>query len=131
LFSPQDAALALHLTLLPEEARVIARRANLPFQEVKQRLEDMASRGLIYSIHHRERAPEYMAMQYVVGVWEFQVNRLDEGLVRDMDEYLHTLFDADLWRRAPQLRTIPIAESIAYPNEVMAYEQAREIVRKL
>ena len=55
LFSPQDAALALHLTLLPEEARVIAHRAGLPVQEVKQRLEDMASRGLIYSIYHKQR----------------------------------------------------------------------------
>ena len=69
-------------------------------------------------------------MQFVIGIWEFQVNRLDEGLVQDMDEYIHTLFDTDVWRRAPQLRTIPIAESIAYPNEVLAYEQAREIVRK-
>jgi Fe-S-cluster-containing hydrogenase component 2/predicted transcriptional regulator len=130
LFNPQDAALALHLTLLPEEARVIAHRAILPIQEVKQRLEDMASRGLIYSLHHKDRPPEYMAMQYVIGVWEFQVNRLDEDLVRDMDEYIDTLFNADLWRRAPQLRTIPIVESISYPNEVLAYEQAREIVRK-
>jgi len=130
LFSPQDAELALHLTLLPEEARVIAYRAGLTIQDAKQHLEDMASRGLIYSLHHRERPPEYMAMQYVIGIWEFQVNRLDESLVRDMDEYIHTLLDVDLWRRAPQLRTIPIAESIAYPNEVLAYEQAREIVRK-
>jgi H+/Na+-translocating ferredoxin:NAD+ oxidoreductase subunit B len=130
LFSSQDAELAMHLTLIPEEARVIAHRSHLPINEVKERLEDMASRGLIYSIHHQERPPEYMAMQYVIGIWEFQVNRLDEGLVKDMDEYIHTLFNLDLWRRAPQLRTIPITESIDYPNEILAYEQAREIVRK-
>jgi H+/Na+-translocating ferredoxin:NAD+ oxidoreductase subunit B len=130
LFSPQDAELALHLTLIPEEARVIAHRAGLSSSETEQRLEDMANRGLIYSTHHRERPPVYMAMQYVIGIWEFQVNRLDEELVKDMDEYIHTLLNPDLWRRAPQLRTIPIAESIAYPNEILAYEQARSIVQK-
>jgi hypothetical protein len=46
LFSPQDAELALHLTLIPEEARVIAHRAGIPVTEAQQRLEDMASRGL-------------------------------------------------------------------------------------
>lgn len=130
LFSSQDAELAMHLTLIPEEARVIAHRAHLPVTEVQQRLEDMSSRGLIYSTHHRQRPPEYMAMQFVIGIWEFQVNRLTEGLVQDFDEYVRTLFDTGVWQRAPQLRTIPIAESIAYPNEVLAYEQAREIVRK-
>lgn len=130
LFSPQDAELALHLTLIPEEARVIAHRSGLPIAETQQRLEDMASRGLIYSTHHRQRPTEYMALQFVIGIWEFQVNRLNEGLVQDVDEYFRTMFNVDVWRKAPQLRTIPIAESIAYPNQVLAYEQAREIVRK-
>ena len=130
LFSPQDAELAMHLTLIAEGAAVIAYRAGLPLAEVQPRLEDMSSRGLIYSTHHRERPPEYMAMQFVVGIWEFQVNRLTEGLAQDMDEYLKTLFNPEVWRKAPQLRSIPIVESIDYPNEVLAYEQAREIVRK-
>ncbi len=56
---------------------MIAYRAGLPLAEVQPRLEDMSSRGLIYSTHHRERPPEYMAMQFVVGIWEFQVNRLN------------------------------------------------------
>jgi Pyruvate/2-oxoacid:ferredoxin oxidoreductase delta subunit len=130
LFSPQDAELALHLNLIAEEARVIAHRAGISTAEAQRRLEDMASCGLIYSTHHRERPPEYMALQFVVGIWEFQVNRLDEGLVQDVDEYFRTAFDLDVWRRAPQLRTIPVAESIPTPDEVLPYEQAREIVRK-
>jgi electron transport complex protein RnfB len=34
LLSPEDAALAMHLTLTPEEPRVIAHRAKLPVEEV-------------------------------------------------------------------------------------------------
>ncbi|MCZ7669933.1 MAG: hypothetical protein M5U34_23525 [Chloroflexi bacterium] len=49
LFTPEEAALALHLTLLPEEARVVARRAGLPTPETAQRLQEMETKGLIYS----------------------------------------------------------------------------------
>ena len=33
VFTPEDAELALHLTLIPEGARVIARRAKIPVKE--------------------------------------------------------------------------------------------------
>jgi electron transport complex protein RnfB len=39
LFSPEEAELAMHLTLLTEEARVIARRAGIPVDEAARRLE--------------------------------------------------------------------------------------------
>ena len=130
LFSAQDAELALHLTLIPEEARVIAHRARLSVSETEQRLEDMANRGLIYSTHHRNRPPEYMAMQYVIGIWEFQVNRLDAGLVHDFDEYLPDYAPFDVWKKVPQLRTIPVGESVDAKLTVMPYERAEEIVRR-
>ena len=39
LFTPDQAELALHLTLLPEQARVIAYRAKIPHQEAERRLD--------------------------------------------------------------------------------------------
>ena len=47
LFSPEEAELALHLTLIPEEPRVIARRTKLGIEEAAHRLEEMAGKGLI------------------------------------------------------------------------------------
>ncbi|MBN1814850.1 MAG: 4Fe-4S ferredoxin, partial [Anaerolineae bacterium] len=47
LFTSEEAELALHLTLLPEEPRVIARRAKLTTEEATRRLEEMARKGLI------------------------------------------------------------------------------------
>ena len=43
LFTPDEAELALHLTLIPEEARVIARRAKITRMEADERLQEMAS----------------------------------------------------------------------------------------
>ena len=51
LFHPEFAKLAVHLTLIPEEARVIARRAKIPVEEAAQRLEDMFKKGLIVGIY--------------------------------------------------------------------------------
>ncbi|MGC9349226.1 MAG: 4Fe-4S binding protein [Anaerolineae bacterium] len=129
LFSPEEAKLAVCVTLIPEEAYVIAHRAGIPQEEAAQRLADMAAKGLIFSIHRERRAPRYQAAQFAVGIWEYQVGRMDEEFVRDMDEYWPIFFDVDTWRATPQLRTIPVNESVSYQAEVMAYEQAEALIR--
>jgi Na+-translocating ferredoxin:NAD+ oxidoreductase subunit B len=129
LFSPQEAELAVHLTLIPEEAYVIAYRAGLPRQEAASRLGTMAHKGLVFSIHRNDRAPKYQAAQFAVGIWEYQVNRMDEAFVRDMDEYWPTFFNIGSWQAGPQLRTIPIRESVRYSHDIMPYEQAEALIR--
>jgi len=127
LFTPTEAELATHLTVLPEEARVIARRARIPVAEANQRLQIMEQKGLIYSNHPRDGgAPKYSAAPFVVGIWEFQVGRLTPELVHDFDEYSPYLLK--IWEKTPQLRTIPVGQSIDAQMEIMAYEQAEEIV---
>ena len=50
LFSPEQAVLAVSLTIIPEEARTIAERSGLDIEETAKRLEVMARNGLIFSI---------------------------------------------------------------------------------
>ena len=127
LFSPDEAALATHLTLLPEDARVVARRAKRPVDEVAQRLAKMEQKGLIFSKHSRSgSAPKYQAAPFVVGIWEFQVGRLTPDLVRDFEEYLPHLMP--IWEKTPQMRTIPIVKSIGTQMKILPYEQAEAIV---
>lgn len=129
LFTPEEAELTLHLTLLSEEPRVVARRARQPVEAVAERLEEMAQKGLIYSSHRPGRMPRYAIQQFAIGFWEGQVNRLTPELVRDFEEYLPTYADPDLWGKAPQLRTIPIGTSVDTTTAVMPYERAEEYVR--
>jgi len=129
LFSHEEAELAIYLTLIPEESRVIARRAKLAPEEVAQRLEEMARKGLIFRIKSKDRTTVYMASQYVIGIWEYHVNDLDKEFIRDMNEYIPTLFNLDNWKKAPQLRTIPVARSLSTQREVLTYENAEELVR--
>jgi electron transport complex protein RnfB len=129
LFTPEEAEFALHLTLLAEPARVIARRAKIPLEEATRRLQEMERKGLIFVMHEEGKEPEYMATHWAIGIYEFQLNRLDPDFVRDLEEFGPTWFAQTAWDRAPQLRTIPVGESISAQAEVMPYERAEELVR--
>lgn len=129
LFSPEEAELALHLTLIPEEPQVIARRAKLGTEEAAHRLEEMAGKGLIFRIQSGDLPPRYSAAQYVIGIWEYHVNDLDQELIRDMNEYLPEFLDMETWKNTPQLRTVPVGRSIDNTREVLTYENAEELVR--
>ncbi|MGZ6274852.1 MAG: 4Fe-4S binding protein [Syntrophales bacterium] len=130
IFTPEEAKLAVRLALITEEPRVIARRAKLPVKEVAQRLEEMDNKGQVIGIRRKGKPPQYMAQQFIVGIWEGQVNKLSRELVEDFEEYMPSLFDPGTWRKVPQMRTIPVEKSIALQPEVMPYERAEELVRK-
>jgi ferredoxin len=129
LFTPEEAELALHLTLIPEESRVIARRAKIDREEADRRLDAMSRKGLIYTISRKDGPSLYIATQYLIGIWEFHVNDLDPQFIRDMDEYLPTLLDYETWSKVPQMRTLPVGRSISAQLEVYPYERAEDLVR--
>lgn len=129
LFTEDEAELALHLTLLNEEPRVIAYRARLPVNEVSQRLATMAEKGLISANHANPKQTRYAISQFVVGFWEGQVNQLRKDVVRLFEAYAPVWFKEGAWKQTPQLRTIPVGEAIPITSEVMPYDQIEHILR--
>jgi Fe-S-cluster-containing hydrogenase component 2 len=128
LFAPEEAWVALHLTVIAEEPAVVAKRARRPVLETAQRLQEMERKGLILC-DVRGGISRYMALQFVVGFWEGQVDKLTPELVRDFEEYLPWLFDPDLWSRTPQMRVVPVNASIEARGEVLPHELVEELVR--
>jgi electron transport complex protein RnfB len=127
LFTPEEAELAVHLTLDREEAGAIAARAHLPEEEVKERLQEMAGKGLIFSAESEGKVL-YQAAPFVIGIYEFQVNRLSEGFLQDLNEYWSTVKEREEPKTINQLRTIPINESIDKRLEVLPYENVYALV---
>ena len=71
-----------------------------------------------------------MAQQFAIGFYEGQVNQLTPELgARSWKSTGPRLAEAEFWRKAPQLRTIPVGQSIEAPLEVLPYERAEELVR--
>ncbi|MFZ4615172.1 MAG: 4Fe-4S dicluster domain-containing protein [Rectinemataceae bacterium] len=128
LFTAQEAAFFLHLSLLAERARVLAFRARMPEAEVTPLLDRMAQKGLISVHRERDGSSSYSVNQYVVGFMEEQVDRFDRELAELAEEYNPTFFKEGPWTRVPQIRTIPIGASISLEYAVMPYERAEEIV---
>lgn len=129
LFSPEEAEMALNLSVLPEEVKVISRRAKLSVEKTQPMLDEMYQKGLILKIKRKGRPNLYMALQFAIGIWEYHVNDLDPDLARDVGEYIPTLLDLDTWKKAPQLRTVPVNASIDHKLEVLPYENAEELVK--
>lgn len=127
LFSEEQASLAVQLHLVPEPAAQIAGRVGMDNDRCMQLLQEMEQKGLIFSLAG-EGETLYMAAQFIVGIWEFSVNSLDEELIRDVNEYIPTLVDYRTWKEVPQLRTIPLSQSITVEHQALPYEMAEELV---
>ncbi len=130
LFTPFEAELFLHLTLMSEDPRAIARRAHLPLETAVQALAGMQAKGLVAAEHRVGGFTRYSVNQFVVGFWEEQVDRLDPEIVALVDDYLFTYYQRGPWTSVPQLRTIPVGVSIPVQAEVISYERADDIIRR-
>jgi Na+-translocating ferredoxin:NAD+ oxidoreductase subunit B len=129
LFTPEEAQMAQQLGLKLETAEVIAERTGMPLEQTAELLQTMARKGLIFSIETEGRPPAYMASQFVVGIWEYHVDRLTPQFIKDTDEYFPTLVK-EAFDHLPQLRTIPVGKSIEADTKILAYEKAEELVRQ-
>jgi len=127
LFTPEEAALALLLSLNPEPAAVIAEKSGLDPLDAARRLEEMSRKGLIFRIG-KDHDARYMAIPFLVGIWELHVNDLDPGLIQDVRDYVPHLFNQSTQLKNPQLRTIPISGALPAEQAIMAYEEARGII---
>ena len=77
LFSEEDAELFLKLTPLLEPVETLAKKLEMPLEEAKTRLADMAGRGLLFS-RVKDDTTLYGATPFVHGIFEYQVNRLTD-----------------------------------------------------
>ena len=128
-FSEEEAKIALGLSMMPEPAASIAERLGRETEELAPQLEQMSRKGLIYRSSKGDRH-HYMAAQFVIGIWEYHLNDLDEEIIRDVNEYLPILMK-DNWtqQETKQLRVVPVAQSVSAEIRTMPYEVAEDIIR--
>ena len=87
LFTPEEAEIVMKLSLMPEPLDVIAGKLNMPVEEAAEKLEKLAKDGSIYRLRSGD-AVLYMAIQFVVGIYEFHLNTIDHELAELMEEYI-------------------------------------------
>ncbi len=129
LFTPEEAALAAQLRLTLETPRQIAARLDREPKAVRAQLKAMAKRGLIEA-GRVERGLGYGLMPFVVGIYEMQVDRIDEALARLFEAYYKEAFGRVLPVQPQFHRVIPVGESVRSDMEVRPYESAADLVNR-
>lgn len=128
LFTEEEAEFFLGLSPLLETPEDTAKRLGRDLQETADLMERMAQKGLLYRVR-KEGGTRYAAVPYVVGIFEFQLNRLNPELVQDMEEYFQGGFGRSMQSfKTPILRAVPINRDIAVKWPVAPYEDVLAII---
>jgi len=128
LFGEDDARVFLAMGEGPETATEVASRTGDDPRAMEHILEDMAKRGLVFRIR-RDGQAFYLAVPFVVGIYEFQLNNLGPELLGEISEYYLSGLGASFHAlKTPHLRSIPVDARIATGGPVAPYDDARAIV---
>jgi hypothetical protein len=129
MYTPEEAALACEMLLIPESAEQIAKRAGRDPAETAALLEEMVRKGQIQAIWEGEQR-KFGLMPFAVGVYEMQLGRLDEEFARLMEEYYPVFAERLLNYWPPIFKVVPVEKSIPVEVQVFPYEQASALLNK-
>jgi electron transport complex protein RnfB len=133
LFTPEEAKIALQLSMIAEPIERIYQRvkkSGISIEELQQILDHMAHKGSIFTRREGDKKL-YMNIWLAVGMYEFQVERLTKDFARDLLQYDDEAFDDEAVRiKIPQMRTIPVEKGLPVPDkyQVSTYDNVREII---
>lgn len=133
LFTPQEAELAIHMTLFPKTLTAIAAAAGTRADEAERLLEAMADKAVIFC-QEKEDEKLYSLLPTIPGLFEFPLMR---GIVNPTQELIGRLWD-DYHRQAlgaaftgnptPIARVVPVEQSIEAANRVHPFEEIYALI---
>jgi NAD-dependent dihydropyrimidine dehydrogenase PreA subunit len=130
LFTEEEAEFFLHLSPLLQTPEEAATQLGTELEPTEALMEKMARKGLLFR-QRKGESVRYAAVPYVIGIFEFQLNRLDKALASDMDAYFETAAGQTLQSfKTPLMRTIPINRDIAVEWPIAPYEDALGIIEQ-
>ncbi|HNX23402.1 MAG TPA: 4Fe-4S ferredoxin, partial [Spirochaetota bacterium] len=131
LFSESDAEFFLNLSQKLESAEDIASRLNLPSDKIKERLEEMSGRGLLFR-QESDGKCRYGAIPFMHGIAEFQVRRIDKELSSLLGRYFEEGFNKNIADNAELfLRVIPVQKYIDIEHHIASYNDVSAILDKV
>ncbi len=134
LFSPQEAEIMLHVKPYPESAKSIAGRAGLDRKTSAEILYGMSRKGLILRIKRSKTSTRkiyYFLAPWMIGIWEFQVNRLTPQNIRRYERFYREGMVPEARRRnIAGMRVIPIEKVIRDGSQIEPFERVSEIIEQ-
>jgi Na+-translocating ferredoxin:NAD+ oxidoreductase subunit B len=134
IFTPDEAELVTCLTYQPEPVEIIFERAKHLVDSpanLAEQLDLIQKKGGIESRLETDKR-FYSTAPLVVGMYEYQVNRLTPDFLKASDQYFSdkSFGIAFLSTKLPQMRTIPIEKSIHAGTAVSTFDAAVSLLEK-
>jgi ferredoxin len=137
LFTPEEARVAVHLSILGEPIEKIHKRVkkvgiSISQEDLKVMLEGLLTKGAISGTPEGTKPGAYGLSQFVIGFFEAQVDHLTPEFVDLAEEYGKEEFYKEFFHpgRPQQLRTIPIEQSLTSKYYVATFDRLSEILEK-
>ena len=126
IFTEEDAELFCNLKLRLETPEQIAGRLGLDEKDVAAKLYVMWKKGQVFMVDFGV-TKLYRMMPWAFGIYEFQIDRMDEEFARLSEEYLE--FGKQFFKLKPQLMlVVPVEQEIKGRQEAMPYEKVSYII---
>lgn len=129
LFTKEEAELALHLTPRPQTVEKLSEKTGIAKDELAKILAKMADKGLIFEVKKNNQF-RYGLVAFVPGIYEFQVQRLDEQLAHAFEHLYPHLVKDIAGAKTPWMRVLPAEQSIS-GTEVIPYQRASEMISQV
>ena len=134
IFTPQEAEIACFLSFKFEPLETIFSRADHLVESpeaLKRSLDDILQKGGIES-KIKNGGIHYCNAPLVVGMYEYQQNRLTPEFIRDFNEYTSNknFGLAFLSSKLPQMRTIPVSRSIHPQHNVSTFDEVKTLLQQ-
>lgn len=134
-FTKEEANIALNLSFMPVSLKKIHRKlkkTGITVEELENKLDEMYQKGLINygkRIEGTKEAKYYANAPLVIGIFEYQLGRLTKDFITDFKKYCEEAFWDEFNKPLiPQLRTIPIEQSITHEQKISNYDELRNII---
>lgn len=132
IFTPEQAFIGSKLGFTPTTLHEIYKRIDheaFTLERLEKTLDEMYELGLIIRGIRNEKGNDikyYMATPFMLGFYEFQMNKMTKEFINDVDQYFEEAFMDELNKtKIPQLRTIPIEKEIGIERSVANYDDFR------
>jgi electron transport complex protein RnfB len=128
LFAEEEAKIALALTPKPETPDELAIKLGYDPKVLAEKLDRMARKGLI--IQKKKHNKKLFNLEpYVVGIYEFQIGRMDKELINLHENYGMEGFGLEVFgSQTPYFRVIPVQKNIPIESVVLPYEKVSEMI---
>ncbi len=140
MYTPEEAALASRMPMVPTSLGKLARRFQMPEQELAAKLEPLCDKGLVMDlVSSRGGETKYLLAPPVVGFFEFSMMRAHDmfdklAVAKAMDAYMHgdDTFAREVFGNDTVVGRAMVHEDVLAADipEVLDWERTTSLIRE-